>query len=500
MKVIKSTTIKWLVVILAIFFSCSETSDEIEQIGQVQFTVVSKNETSSGRVDAGMTPESLQITVIKESSFGDNISKRIGLNSFGNTYVSEPLSLPTGAYSLTEFMVLDKDDNVIYITPKEGSSLAYLVDLPLPLIMFTVSENGITKVTPEVLSVNISVPEDFGYSSFSFSEVEILNFLLSVFILDDIEGWVLTGADIEVLAENQVIYDGQLLAQVNHVMVRDSYSQYTIHVTKPGYLDYQKTFTHQDLGAYFESVENGPLDIILIKENSGLVMWNKLGSQFEVENSAYGPNLTYYSGSTGIDAPANREYVPGKFENAITIAPGHYSVTQRIHNLVLKNLQNYINPEKGTIECFFLQNSSPSAYNHNPYRIFDGSFGLNSGMGFQVNDRYEDGSLITLQFSLRFNGSTSVPIEYPNMDKFNGKWVHVAAAWDRNGIDDSPETVRLFINGEKVASSTQNNWGTTVGDQADIAGGNDQNIARQFYLDNMKIWNYAKNEFNLNTE
>ena len=38
-------------------------------------------------------------------------------------------------------------------------------------------------------------------------------------------------------------------------------------------------------------------------------------------------------------------------------------------------------------------------------------------------------------------------------------------------------------------------WGTTVGQLADIAGGNDQNIAGQFAIDNLKVYNVAVTDF-----
>jgi len=55
--------------------------------------------------------------------------------------------------------------------------------------------------------------------------------------------------------------------------------------------------------------------------------------------------------------------------------------------------------------------------------------------------------------------------------------------------------MRLYVDGEKVAAITANDWGSTVGVRADICGGNDQNITGKFYMDNLIIWNNAKTAF-----
>ena len=63
----------------------------------------------------------------------------------------------------------------------------------------------------------------------------------------------------------------------------------------------------------------------------GLVLWNKLGSDEEVLNSAFGPDLEFYTGGgSSPDGIANRKYVPAVFGNGVTIDTGSYYCTQRI--------------------------------------------------------------------------------------------------------------------------------------------------------------------------
>ncbi|MBN1583199.1 MAG: hypothetical protein JXA89_20995 [Anaerolineae bacterium] len=219
---------------------------------------------------------------------------------------------------------------------------------------------------------------------------------------------------------------------------------------------------------------------------AGLMLWNELGSDDQVFNSAFGPGLEFYTGGGGLEVQGDREYVPGKYSNGVTLK-GTYGNMDRIHNLVLDNVGDVIDPERGTVELWYYQTAVPVAYSYGVYRLFDGSFGLGSGMGlFAVPDG--------IVFELRFDGQReSIQHDYANVP--NNEWIHVAATWDRAGIDGTLETMRLYINGEKVEAAMGNGWGTTVGQRADICGGNDHNIIGKFEMDSLKIWNYAKTDF-----
>jgi|GEM_PF-1809725 len=222
----------------------------------------------------------------------------------------------------------------------------------------------------------------------------------------------------------------------------------------------------------------------------GLVLWNKLGSDNEVLNSAFGPNLEFYTGGGGFEVPGDRVYVPGKEGDSVTLK-GQYSALDRVHNLVLNNVSNYIDPEKGCVEVWYYQSGVPVAYSHGEYRLFDGSFGLGSGMFLDVA-----ASTNSMRFMLEFGGAHR-KIEYDPSNIPNYHWVHVAASWDRNGIEGSQDTMRLYVGGNIVASANWTDWGTAVGSAADICGGNDQNIAGKFRVDELKIWDYAKTDFGL---
>ena len=218
----------------------------------------------------------------------------------------------------------------------------------------------------------------------------------------------------------------------------------------------------------------------------GLVLWNRLGSNGEVLNSNIGPNLEFYTGGDDLSVIATPAYVPGVFGNALTIGPGSYNTFDRVHNVVLAHANQVLNTERGTVEAWFQQLNDPIDFQRGIYRIFDGGFGLASGVGLESR---VDG----LHFNVAFAGNF-VDVHH-NISPQNDTWIHVAGVWDRAGIGNSTDTVRLYVDGAVVASTTTNNWGNTLAARADIAGANDGDIVGQFYVDNLKVWNVALTDF-----
>lgn len=225
---------------------------------------------------------------------------------------------------------------------------------------------------------------------------------------------------------------------------------------------------------------------VLLAQADSLLFWNKLGSSTEILNSAYGPNLSFYGGGSWPDATANPAYVPGVFGNALTIGPGSYSSMSRVHNVIWSGVNSYLNSERGAVEVWFKQNATPVDYENGIYRIFDGGFGRSSGIGLES---VAGG----LTFNVYFGGAVTTVQQ--DISALNGNWLHVAGVWDRAGIGGSGDTVRLYLNGAVVASSANGGWGSSVGTEADIAGANDWNIANQFAVDNLKVYDFALTDY-----
>ncbi|MCA9319507.1 MAG: hypothetical protein KDB53_02170 [Planctomycetes bacterium] len=215
-------------------------------------------------------------------------------------------------------------------------------------------------------------------------------------------------------------------------------------------------------------------------------------------NSQVGPDLSFFDAPLGIDQAATPDFVPGRIGNALTIGPGTYANQYRYHNVVVANLPSLLDAERGTIEVWYKQNNHPVSYAHEPYRIFDGSYGLSSGLGIQMLSNGTGGS--RLHFSLSFGGSNVIAMSpadgQPGYDysSHSGSWTHLRGTWDRAGIDGSPETLRLYVNGRCVARATGIGWGTVIGSSADIGGCNDSQPTNQFAVDDLRIWNGARGD------
>ena len=239
---------------------------------------------------------------------------------------------------------------------------------------------------------------------------------------------------------------------------------------------------------------------LTVQTNSGnVVLWNKLDGGTGGSPSEIGPQLYDYhpsvdGGTDCCDVIGTVQYVPGKFGDAASLGAGGYYSGARVHALMLRNLNTVLNPEQGTIAVWYNEKSRPAAYSHNLYRIFDGGFGLDSPVDLWVCDAScYGGQHNKLILDIRFSGQTNTALADFTVNL--NEWVHVAAVWDRKGIEGTSEKVRLYINGVKVTALQSNSWGTGFnGNHADIAGGND-NIANAFAIDNLVIYDYAKTDF-----
>jgi hypothetical protein len=225
------------------------------------------------------------------------------------------------------------------------------------------------------------------------------------------------------------------------------------------------------------------------------ILWNQLGSADEVTHSAYGPGLSFYTtpgDPGGFDIVGNPAYVPGVFGNALTIGPGSYGGALREHTVVWQNLNQYLNPDRGTIEVWYKQNADPVALAHGVYRIFDGSYGLGSGINL-TSEQPLNAPKGLLYFGMDFGG-TYTGVQH-DISAHNGTWIHLAGVWDRDGIAGSADKIRLYLDGSMVVSTPFANWGSSVGQRADIGGGNDGAIADKFAIDNLKVYNTALTDF-----
>lgn len=326
-----------------LFSSCDKQNNEPEQVNtQVQFSFIEKSLKTTNE-------NSLSTVVISIEDLEGNIiknSESINLFDMNGHYISEPIDLLTGDYTLTQYLILNDANEVVYASPLTDSPKAYLVDQPLP-IGFTAVKDEVVTISPEVLSTANCTPEDFGYATFGFQVVSTFDFLVGAFIYNEtIQNFEITTADITISNGTNEIYTGQLEANTdaigqgitNQITLSENYDNYTIEISKSGYVTYSSTFTKDELKLHLRSQDNGPLIVILEEETEfpGLVAY------YPFNNSADDASGNDYHGT---DFGASG-YLAGQFDYARTFVN---DPTVGVNATDYVTLPNVINSEEFTI-------------------------------------------------------------------------------------------------------------------------------------------------------
>ena len=271
----------FLVTMLFFFGACQKddiTEDTGEGKAKFGFSDVSEDFFKSGEADVS----AIILSIEDENGVLIYNQEALPLLNMNGNFITRTISLKTGNYFLTEFIVIDSAGNVIYLTPMAGSLKSHLVSEPLP-IFFSIIKDEVTQLAPEVVSVDNSTPEDFGYTTFTFNVVETLDFLMGVLVYnDDVNNFELTTADLTVNAGGQIIFENVLAAETNFISLPYSYSNYTLIVQKTGYEAYENTFTREELELYFHSSDNGPLMVTLEEADTDL-----FGTLTDIDGNVY---------------------------------------------------------------------------------------------------------------------------------------------------------------------------------------------------------------------
>jgi len=168
------TRIAVTVISLLIFVTACHDSVQEPKKATLNFSLTSPPGPNGGRVNEAVIPTAAIISIHDANGAMVEAHLKIKLSAFGQSYVSEPVIIDLDSdqnFFLSEFLILDANDAVLYATPKEGSDLAKFVSDPLD-IEFSVTSNQTATVTPEVLAVDNTSPGDFGYAEFAFKIVD----------------------------------------------------------------------------------------------------------------------------------------------------------------------------------------------------------------------------------------------------------------------------------------------------------------------------------------
>jgi hypothetical protein len=134
---------------LSLSFSGSELKSEIENVAE---------------------PKKVIISIKNQNGEYMHNAKCLNLVKLGEGYFTETVELEDGSYTIEDFLVVNANDSVIYLTPKTGSELDYLVSTPLPF-EFCVKAKELTETILDVLPAGLAEPSKFGYATFAFNVV-----------------------------------------------------------------------------------------------------------------------------------------------------------------------------------------------------------------------------------------------------------------------------------------------------------------------------------------
>jgi hypothetical protein len=255
----KKTVQYYLLLVLAFGMLACQDDESTPGTGEIQFALEDGLLDHSGRT--ATLPEGASLLISIEDAAGNAVFtlKKIDLISFGGQYTSAPLKLENKDYNLTDFILVDENNAVIYATPRSGSPFARLVNKPLP-VPFTVATGKSTTIPTQVVRADESTPEDFGYATFPISIAAFPEFAVSVFAFKN-GALSLTSAQACLLHEGDTIYKKYLGAKVSDIIFKgEPGNTYTFVLIKPGYGKYTKTFVLEELR---EELDNTPLEIIL---------------------------------------------------------------------------------------------------------------------------------------------------------------------------------------------------------------------------------------------
>lgn len=288
-----------LVAMVALFCLSSCSKKEVlapsstERVGQIQFTV---GENSRGGLSvkgsmgvkgtlaaapASVLANATSIAISYADAAGNTYNVTSTLRGFNGSYISDPISMKAGVYSLNQFNVINDNatsaNNVIAATPARGTTAAAYVQRPLSQTL-TVNGDVTSNTTMEVVSVAGLTPQDFGYQSFRLNEIKLFGFLLNVqaydVSIDNSQGGynAITGVSVSISRAGSIL-NNTITTRTTTVFSLPYGSEngsdlMTLVLTKSGYATKTITKTVAELSDYFEPRNGGKGALVVVLETS----------------------------------------------------------------------------------------------------------------------------------------------------------------------------------------------------------------------------------------
>lgn len=238
--------------ILSLTLSC-EKDEEInnspnEQLTQYSFDLEGINTKTAKRstIDISNNPAYVRLSI--EDSQGNTIynNKKVPIVMSDGRYKTEMINLPNGDYKLTHFVVYNSSNEVIYLSPKEGSKMQTAVLDALPMEFTNDCKVGdcgadTNKTRVQVVEKSDEVTEeDCGYHLFDFDVIDIFRYCIKAYCEGDTETIIPVtikveakkeGEDFQTLIENHP-NDSKVLS--NPVVISSIYEEFRFTITHNG--------------------------------------------------------------------------------------------------------------------------------------------------------------------------------------------------------------------------------------------------------------------------
>ncbi len=393
-------------------------------------------------------------------------SHEINVSKFGTGYVSKPFFIVIGEYKITEFLVLNESDEIIYAAPKDGSALAGLVDNPLP-ISFQVLSDEITKVNIEVIETANHDPEDLGYATFSFDIIPTQEILISV--LDQLESgdYAFVSSDLTVYFDGDSAFSKPLGDSINVVKVRKDVAEVQLKFTSESGSMKEILIGSDTLAKY----RTTPLTVIFpfpVDITSELLAYYPLDNS---GNDLSGNNLDCEI----VDASPTND-LNGDENSAMAFSGlDQYLTRNEFPDIEIDDSLSFslwLNTEELITESKIILSKMDSTYDYRGWAIL------------RINS--EPNKLFLILRNKGGNGINEIrcSIPFTNFDE----WVHLAITY--NGSVDA-SGVTFFINGSPIEKTiVYNNLTSTILTDApfNIASRNNGNGSFKGALDEVRIY------------
>lgn len=253
-----------------LFISC-EDKEENKNQGKIEFQI-SIPESKLKSFNQSDTASIAYVLISIKDKSGSLVfnNEEIAVYKMGDQYLTKPIYLKPGEYTLTTFCISNKSKEITFATPVQGSKLSYLVNQTLP-INFTVKADQVLKLVPEVITTENVTPAEFGYSTFSFKVIKNFNIYVSAFIYNEtIKNYELTDGLLKLTYQNDTTQVNLPLGNLtNLIALPEKQTVYTLTASKSGYNSISYSFTLDSIKSY----QARPLMFIFNKENSSLVAY-----------------------------------------------------------------------------------------------------------------------------------------------------------------------------------------------------------------------------------